>query len=190
MSGDLTWSRHYQHVWQERAGDAQMPYWLRVAALAYGSHRANGHARFKAGEIALVLGTVDTVTGEISPMDRANVQRAIRKATEFGWLTEASGSTCLVVPGHAIAGGKGNPFAPCPQHSRKADRSHQMTYTDPKRRSPNDYAVGHQMTTPGPLTSTNVTALSISSSPVSTKAARPVGHRQSTDPSTQWGETA
>jgi hypothetical protein len=116
------WARHYQRVWHDRAGDPRLPNWLRVAALAYGSHAANGHAVFKPGQISLVLGHVNSDTGEVRPLDKGSVQRAIRTAVEYGWLRSGSGTRCLVVPGHAITGGLGNADDECPQH-RKGRRS-------------------------------------------------------------------
>jgi len=112
------WARHYQHIWEERAADPKLPNWLRVAALAYGRHSANGHAVIGRGRIALVLANVDTVTGEVTPLDRGSVQRAIRTAVKYGWLAPESNSACLVVPGHAISGGLGRPRASCPQHNK------------------------------------------------------------------------
>jgi hypothetical protein len=115
----LAWARHYQNVWGERAGDASYPMWLRVASAAYGSHRANGHAQYARGALALVLGHVDKTTGEIVPLDRSNLRRAIQTAVEFGWLARQSTARCLVVPAHAIDGGLGgSPHQECPQHSR------------------------------------------------------------------------
>jgi hypothetical protein len=102
-----------------------MPYWLRVAALAYGSHDNGGHARFKRGEIALILGTVDHASGEIRPF--ANVRREIDRAVEYGWLADGSYYGCLIVPAHSIR--KGDLTAkhgPCPlakRHAAKANRS-------------------------------------------------------------------
>lgn len=115
MSRNL-WAAHYQTTWHERSGDPRLPYWLRVAALAYGSHKANGHALFNAGQIALVLATADPETGEIKPLDKGSVQRAIRSAVDYGWLAADSCSRCLIVPGHAITMHYGNANAPCPQH--------------------------------------------------------------------------
>lgn len=126
MSTRNPWGRHYQTVWEERAGDPRMPLWFRVIALAYGKHRANGHAMFKAGQVGLVLGRADPVTGELVPLDRGNVSRAIRTAVEYGLLDKSSGSRCLVVPGHAIEGGLGSPFEPCPQHDADK-RCHSVT---------------------------------------------------------------
>jgi hypothetical protein len=116
------WARHYQSVWHERTADRRIPLWLRVAFLAFGAHKANGHARFKPGEIGMIFGTVDTETGEIKPVDKANVQRAIRNATQAGWLAEGSSSLCLVVPAHAITGGLGFENEVCPLHERTAAR--------------------------------------------------------------------
>lgn len=123
MTVQHPWARHYQAVWHERAGDPRLPYWLRVAALAYGSHAANGHAPFKPGQVGLVLGRVDSTTGEVHPLEKGSVQRAIRAAAEYGWLAPQSGSTCLVVPSHAVVGGVGRADVKCPVHSRRRSRS-------------------------------------------------------------------
>ena len=121
MSVRNPWAQHYQSIWHERAGDRRLPNWLRVASLAYGSHRANGHAQFKRGDVGLVLSTVDRDTGVVRPLDKGSVQRAIRTAIEYGWLDESSGSRCLVVPHHAIVGGLGGRAGEeCPQHKPRA----------------------------------------------------------------------
>lgn len=114
MTSQPIWAKHYQRVWEERSGDPQMPQWLRVASLAYGKHKANGHAQFRRGQIALVLATVDPQTGEVLP--DLNVGRAIRRAVQYGWLAEGSNVRCLIVPSHAISGPMGNQYAPCPDH--------------------------------------------------------------------------
>lgn len=119
MSHINAWSRHYQSVWLERAGDPELPDWLRVAALAYGSHRANGHATFKRGHVALILADVDTDSGALTPRSRQGIYRAIRTAVRHGWLLDGSTARCLVVPGHAITGGLGSPADECPQHARE-----------------------------------------------------------------------
>lgn len=106
------WARHYQDQWQERAGDPRFPYWLRVAALAYGSHLDNGHARFKRGEIALVLGTPG--------QPYVNVRRAIEAAVEYGWLADGSFWGCLIVPAHAIKKGPWTTAKPCPVHAKRS----------------------------------------------------------------------
>ena len=115
------WARHYQDVWHERSGDWRLPKWLRVAALAYGAHENNGHARFKRGEVALVLGSVDHETGEVIPLDRRNLHRVIQDAITYGWLMPESTARCLIVPAHAVKKGPiGGPVKPCPIHVRRA----------------------------------------------------------------------
>lgn len=107
------WAKHYQLEWQNRAGDPRLPLWLRAASLAYGKHRANGHAPFDAGQVALVLSTVDEDTGEIVPAARQDVYRAVRAAVKYGFLLEGSTSRCLRVPTHAVDGGLGRPQEAC-----------------------------------------------------------------------------
>lgn len=123
MRGEQPWARHYLEEWQRRSGDRRLPYWLRVAALAYGSHEDNGHACFKRGEVALILGT---------PGDPyQNVKRAIEDAVIFGWLADGSFHRCLIVPRHAVrkgaleAGRK-----PCPIHSKRTRIPHQTWDSD------------------------------------------------------------
>lgn len=113
----IVWTRHYQHVWRERAKDDRLPDWLRAASLAYGRHKPNGHACFAPGELANLLASRDPLSGGTKPCQ--NVNRAIRKAVEYGFLAKDSGSRCLVVPAHAITGGLGNEYAPCPVHGDK-----------------------------------------------------------------------
>jgi hypothetical protein len=89
-----------------------------VAALGFGTAAENGHACFKRGEIALILGK----PGE----PYQNVKRAIADAMEFGWLAENSFHRCLIVPRNAIR--KGTLEAapkPCLIHSRKPQTPHQ-----------------------------------------------------------------
>lgn len=121
MAASRTWARHYQDDWQSRAGDPRLPKWLRVAALAYGSHSDNGHARFKQGEVALILGSVDPSSGEVRKY--ANVRRAIAEAVEYGWLEEGSYWGCLIVPAHSIRrGDMARRTSPCPLSAKHKDR--------------------------------------------------------------------
>ena len=105
---------HRQSVWAERAGDPDLPDWLRVAAVAYGKHRANGHANFSRGALRLVLATVDRETAEMK--ENENVSRAIATAVRYGFLARGSNTRCLVVPQHAVEGGLGSVHSPCVIH--------------------------------------------------------------------------
>lgn len=119
------WSRHTQESWGSRVGDRRLPYWLRVSAAAYGSHGTNGHARFKRGELALLLGTVNPQTGEIRRYP--SVARAVADAVEYGWLEEGSFWGCLIVPGHAIKKGNWWDNRDCPTHRKRANSTRRRT---------------------------------------------------------------
>lgn len=121
MSIQNTWARHYQSPWEERAGDPTFPLWFRVAALAYGRHKANGHANFGRGNLSLIFGGFDD-DGEFKPVSKHSVQSAIRAAKKYGLIAEDSNSECLVVPYHAVIGGLGNAEDECSVHLRKAQR--------------------------------------------------------------------
>lgn len=115
MSRGNPFAMHRQRVWETRAADPDLPDWLRVASLAYGKHRANGHAPFAAGALREALGTVDRQTGEIKP--NANVSRAINTAVRYGFLSSRSKARCLVIPEHAVSGGLGNIHEKCREHA-------------------------------------------------------------------------
>lgn len=119
MRDQNLWARHYMDPWQSRAGDPRLPYWLRVAAIAYGRHQDNGHATFKRGQIALILGRPDGFGG-VQPY--VNVGRAIEDAVQYGWLASESFWGCLVVPSHAVKKGPLGHNPPCGIHSKREGR--------------------------------------------------------------------
>lgn len=153
------WARHYQDDWQARAGDPRLPYWLRMAALAYGCHADNGHARFKRGEVALILGSLDRETGELRPF--ANVRREIARAVEYGWLEEGSYWGCLIVPAHSIRRGDlATRPKPCPlaaKHSARCNHSlserNRVAKPTPSERFDRQTAQSVSGSTPEPLLS-------------------------------------
>lgn len=97
------WSRHYFDGWQTKAGNPQLPHWLRVAASAYGAHDDDGHARFKRGELSTILGHIDPDSGAF--VRYGNLSRAIAEAVEYRWLAPGSYWGCLIVPAHDIRKG-------------------------------------------------------------------------------------
>lgn len=112
MSVDNPFTKHRQKVWRDKALDKStpLPQWLRVSYLAFASHKLNGHAVFQPGELGRILGI----------KDRNNLQREIRTAVKYGFLSPESCSECLVVLPHWIDGGVcGSPHAECPVHQRK-----------------------------------------------------------------------
>lgn len=118
-----SWSRHYQEPWAEDALNATYPMPLRVAFLAFGRHRANGHAVFRQGEVSNVLGRFDD-HGTWVAADRRTVHRAIRHAVTYGLLAEGSKALCLIVPSHRVAGGMGSPESDCKRHPKAQGLAH------------------------------------------------------------------
>jgi len=108
MSRDNPGGIHFHSFWLERATDKELQLWVRVVALAYGSHRANGHANWGPGYLAAFF-----------DKSASQVCTAITTAKVNGFLAEESNIRCLVVP-EGIAGGLGHPDDPCrdPAHRR------------------------------------------------------------------------
>ncbi|WP_149448463.1 hypothetical protein [Mycolicibacterium sp. P9-22] len=115
-------SMHRQKVWLERAADPKLPRWVRVSALAFARHKGNGHACFRVGEIATLLGSPDP-NGNIKPVAGSVVSDAIRAAKKKEWIAPQSHARCLVVPPHAIQGGLGASSTVCPFHAVTRQRS-------------------------------------------------------------------
>jgi len=117
------WARHYLDTWHERSGNPCLPRWFRVVCLAYGSHDNAGHARFKRGEVALMLGTFDSKSGAVVPLSRQRVHEAVRQAVDLGFLEPDSIPMCLVVPAHGVQKGpRDTKPKPCPIHVRRSRR--------------------------------------------------------------------
>jgi hypothetical protein len=111
------YSMHFQSVWGERAADPALPLWIRLASIAFATHRANGHANFDMRELSLILGKPG-VGGAWEYVDKASISRAIAAAKKAGWIAEESNAKCLVVPYHAITGGLGHENERCPVHGK------------------------------------------------------------------------
>jgi hypothetical protein len=118
----MTFALHIQGAWEDHAGNPRLPLWLRASALAYGKHHANGHARFKVGEVALVLSRVDMTTGEMTVPSKQAVHRAISRAIEYRFLSAGSSSRCLVVPSGMVEQGPGGRGEPCSWHEGRRSR--------------------------------------------------------------------
>jgi hypothetical protein len=117
MSVQEPFSMHRQSVWMQRASDRaanpSLPLWVRVGFLALACHRANGHANFKPGEIAEILGKPG------QPLTPAHVSKEIRLAKQAEWIMPESNARCLVVPPTAAWGGLGHVNDNCPVHNVK-----------------------------------------------------------------------
>lgn len=107
MSGPF-WSRHSLAFWQSIAADPRHAYYVRVAALAYGTHGPNGHAPQAHGALSLALSK--------GGVRYRHAARAIDDAVNAGMLDPSSNTRCLVVPTGAIVQGDVNHWPRCPVH--------------------------------------------------------------------------
>ncbi len=110
--GGRDWTAHAQDHWLDFAGNPNFPDYLRIVFVAYGGHRANGHARLRQGELARFL-----VRKDGTLPDRRNARHSIDKAIGLGYLMPASRALCLVVSSDHVQGGAGDP-------DRRCDRDH------------------------------------------------------------------
>jgi hypothetical protein len=123
VSRQNPFSLHRQGVWTERGRNPALPTWLRVAALAFGKHKKNGHAHFASGELAKLLAKPGP-DGVPKLPSSSGVANAIKRAKAYGFIAEESTARCLVVPAHAVEGGMGGtPWTACPIHARKPKRA-------------------------------------------------------------------
>ncbi len=82
-----------------------------------------------AAQLAWILGKPPDGDRPFKRVDRTTMRDAIALTIKHGWLAEGSCTECLIVPGHAITGGLGDPDKPCPVHDRRhaAKRRAQLT---------------------------------------------------------------
>jgi hypothetical protein len=102
---------HLHSYWQARANDPELAIWLRIVALAYASHRKNGHATFyMAGE-----STLPRILGK----SKRAIQNELKKAIARGFLAEGSNANCLILPDGIFGGAEGHKFADCKLHATR-----------------------------------------------------------------------
>jgi hypothetical protein len=119
VSLENPFAMHRQSFWEEQAATLPLA-WQRLGAIAFATHKGNGHANFKSGELGMMLGKPGPEGWEaLSPQHVSNLISTAKKA---GWLAAESSSRCLVVPHHAIQGGLGSANEKCAVHHGKRRR--------------------------------------------------------------------
>jgi hypothetical protein len=108
MTREHPGGKHFFSYWQEHADNEDLPLWLRLAALAYCSHRKNGHATF-------FLNGESTLPKQLGKTKR-HIHNEIKNAVACGFLAEGSNSCCLIIPDGITGGAEGNKFAECKHH--------------------------------------------------------------------------
>lgn len=147
------WGAVDQHSARRLARDPEVkPLYLRVVFAAFGWSNLIGHAEFAVGGLALVLGSSDPVTGEISIPSRSQVNAAIKRAKEMNLIHEQSDFRCLVSPTWwEKAGGKGGKT--CAHHRiRSRSNRHKRSVTTPANRHTRSVAPTQEECRPEPLT--------------------------------------
>lgn len=116
FAGDSQWGAYSQTELSRWSKQAEItPLAVRILFAAMGRHDSSGHARFRPGELADVLGSVDTVTGELVAARADSVSKAIRAAKHLGYITEESTVRCLVLSRHTFQKAWGS-TKPCAYH--------------------------------------------------------------------------
>lgn len=127
--GGRDYAAHAQDHWLDFAGNPNFPDYLRIVFVAYGKHKANGHARLDRGDLARFLVRKDGTIPE-----RRVLWSAIQRSIHLGYLTEESRALCLVVSSDHVQGGPGQPDEPC---RRDHTRRNQNVRSDAGRFEPN-----------------------------------------------------
>jgi hypothetical protein len=110
------WGAYAQAEMSRWAKDgAVTPLAVRVLFAAMGRHDRNGHARFRPGELADVLGSIDVMTGEVRTARRDSVSDAVKAAKRLGYIGEESTVRCLVLSRHCFQKSWGS-ADPCEVH--------------------------------------------------------------------------
>lgn len=112
------WAAHAQDHWLDFAGNPNFPDYLRIVFVAYGRHKANGHAKLERGELARYLMRKDGTLPE-----RRVAWRAIERAIELGYLLPESRQLCLVVSSHHVQGGEGKVDDRCSRDHTKGKQN-------------------------------------------------------------------
>lgn len=73
------------------------PLAVRVLFAAMGRHDRHGHARFRLGELADTLGSIDIATGAVRSARKDTVSDAIKAAKRLGYIADESTARCLVL---------------------------------------------------------------------------------------------
>jgi hypothetical protein len=115
------WLISKQLGWEPQIVNPDLPYWVRVHAVAMARSEPNLHTPLEAGELAGLLGRKQP-DGSTKPVDRRDLNRYINRAVELNYLDETSSVRCLVLPADTMECRlKGN-RKPCRYHTGHASK--------------------------------------------------------------------
>lgn len=115
------WLKSIQIGWEEQIYNTDLPYWMRVFAVAMARSEPNLHTHLQPGELAKLLGNRQP-DGTLKPVDRRNLNEYVKKAIKLKLLDETSSSRCLVLPASTAACRRPGFNKPCDYHTGESSR--------------------------------------------------------------------
>jgi hypothetical protein len=113
------WVMSIQIGWEEQIYNTDLPYWMRVFAVAMARSEPNLHTQLQPGELARLLGKPQP-DGKLKPVDRRDLNEYVKKAVELQLLDETSSVRCLVLPASTAACRRRGYNKPCQYHTGKS----------------------------------------------------------------------
>lgn len=119
-----TWNKHHRAAWERLAVDAgdQLDLTTRILLVAQGRLARSGHAAFRRAEMSRLLGSVAPGTGELTPVHRNSIRKAIDKGIAVGVFASGSTSECIRIPHYLTTHDAGKDLD-CPTCTRPKARN-------------------------------------------------------------------
>jgi hypothetical protein len=115
------WLMSIQIGWEEQIYNTDLPYWMRVFAVAMARSEPNLHTHLQGGELAKLLGKRQP-DGTLKPVDRRDLNEYVKKAIKLKLLDETSSSRCLVLPASTAACRRPGFNKRCAYHTGESSR--------------------------------------------------------------------
>jgi hypothetical protein len=115
------WLMSVQIGWEEQIYNTNLPYWMRVYAVAMARSEPNLHTSFQPGELAKLLGKPQS-DGTVKPVDRRDIYRYVKQAVRMKLLDETSSVRCLVLPEATTASRRSGFRSPCGYHTGRSSK--------------------------------------------------------------------
>ena len=115
------WLMSIQIGWEEQIYNTNLPYWMRVYAVAMARSEPNLHTSLQPGELAKLLGKPQS-DGTVKPVDRRDMYRYVKQAVKMKLLDETSSVRCLVLPDTTTACRRPGFRSPCGYHTGRSSK--------------------------------------------------------------------
>ncbi|MGO9157834.1 hypothetical protein [Mycobacterium sp.] len=115
------WLMSIQIGWEEKIYNTDLPYWMRVFAVAMARSEPNLHTQLQPGELASLLGKPQ-LDGTLKPVDRRDLNDYVKKAVKLQLLDETSSVRCLVLPASTAACRRRGYNKPCQYHTGESSK--------------------------------------------------------------------